>query len=309
MSGRSGAVSLLPAVQYHPVTNSNHFDENGAMTDYDASEHWSEVAAKAGDRDIDGRLVAGDDAPYYRYKRQLFLDKFLSQIPIEGNAVLEVGCGPGGNLAEMLPRHPQRLVGCDVAPAMVDAARREQPADGAEVVLIDGHSLPFADEEFDVTLSVTVLMHNPDDRNDQLVREMCRTSKSRVYLIEDTFPAAPDSPVPQAPTRDPAATGAAKDGSPGTYGTFFPRSVSQYAAKCAAEGFGLVDTQYLETYASHYLFALLSNRLDKQRTAEGEKFSQLHWRIESLLQPITRQLDRVIRRPAGELTLMAFDRQ
>jgi SAM-dependent methyltransferase len=278
------------------------------MTDYDAAAHWSEVAAKAGERDEDGRLVAGDDAPYYRYKRRLFLDKFLSQIPIEGTSVLEVGCGPGGNLAEMLPRHPQRLVGCDVAPAMVDAARRAQPADGAEVILIDGNSLPFADQEFDVTLTVTVLMHNPEDRKDQLIREMCRVSKTHVYLIEDTFPGTPDTQAPQSPTPVSAPASEGTSGNPGSYGSFFPRSVPQYAEACEAEGFELVDTRYLETFASHYLFALLNNKLDKRRTSEGEQFSRLHWWIETLLQPVTHQLDHVIRRPGGELTLMVFDR-
>ncbi len=278
------------------------------MTDYDAAAHWSEVAAKAGERDAGGRLVAGDDAPYYRYKRRLFLDKFLSQIPVEGKAVLEVGCGPGGNLAEMLRRHPKRLVGCDVAPAMVDATSRAQPADGAEVILIDGKSLPFADQEFDVTLTVTVLMHNPDHRKDQLIREMCRVSKSRIYLIEDTFPGTPDTPAPHPPTSVPDPTVEGKSGSPGSYGTFFPRSVAKYAEPCAAGGFELVGTRYLETFASHYLFSLLNNKLDKRRTSEGEQFSRLHWWIETLLQPITHQLDHVIRRPGGELTLMAFDR-
>lgn len=276
------------------------------MTDYDAAEHWSEVAAKAGKRSTGGRLVAGDDAPYYRYKRRLFLDKFLSQIRVEGMNVLEVGCGPGGNLAELCSRRPRRLVGCDVAPAMVEAARRNQLADGAEVILIDGDSIPFADQEFDVSFTVTVLMHNPDDRKDQLIREMCRVTKSRIYLIEDTFPEAEGTSAPvHTSTTDRDET----SGKPGSYGSFFPRSVPRYAATCVAEGFDLVDTQYLETFASHYLFALLNTRLDKRRTSEGEQFSRLHWWIESLLQPITRQLDRVIRRHGGELTLMAFAKQ
>jgi SAM-dependent methyltransferase len=286
--------------------------QNGAMADYNAAEHWSEVAAKAGGRDTGGRLVAGDDAPYYRYKRRLFVEKFLSRIPIENEAVLEVGCGPGGNLAEMLPRRPRRLVGCDVAPAMVDAARREQGANGAEVSLIDGTSLPFADEEFDISLTVTVLMHNPEDRKDQLIHEMCRVTKSRIYIVEDTFPDVPGAEVPPdtvSPTGSPTSTTGESGGKPGSYGSHFPRSVRQYAESCAGEGFELVDTQYLETFVSHYLFGLLNNRLDKRRTAEGEQFSRLHWWIETSLQPITRQLDRVIRRPAGELTLMAFDRR
>jgi SAM-dependent methyltransferase len=274
---------------------------NCGMARYNAAEHWSDVATKAGGRGGRGRLVAGDDAPYYRYKRRLFLQKFLSQIPTEDKSILEVGCGPGGNLVELLRRNPKRLVGCDVAPAMVEAARQEREAEGAEIVLIDGESLPFADQEFDLSFTVTVLMHNPEQRKAQIIGEMCRTTRSQIYLIEDTFPPSPSARA--ATTEDEASGGI------GAYGSFFPRAVGEYADSCAKGGFALVDTQYLETFASHYLFAFLSTRLDKQRTAEGEGFSRLHWGVETAMQPLTRQLDRVIRRPGGELTLMVFERQ
>lgn len=267
------------------------------MAKYNAAEHWSDVATKAGRRGDRGRLVAGDDAPYYRYKRRLFLQKFLSQIPTEENSILEVGCGPGGNLAELLRRSPKRLVGCDVAPAMVESARHEKEVEGAEVVLIDGESLPFADQEFDVSFTATVLMHNPEQRKAKIIDEMCRTTRSHIYLIEDT---SPTSTV--ATAKDEGSTGV------GAYGSYFPRSVGDYAGSCAQGCFTLVDMQYLETFVSHYLFALLSAKLDKQRTGEGSNFSTLHWGIESALLPLTRELDRVVRRPGG-LTLMVFARQ
>ena len=141
------------------------------MAEYKADEHWSDVADKAARRSKRGRLVAGDDAPYYRYKRRLFLEKFLSQIPTDGRSVLEVGCGPGGNLAELLKRSPRRLAGCDVAPAMVEAAKKSYGSQGVEVVLIDGTTLPFDDEEFDVSFTATVLMHNPTQTMVQIVDE------------------------------------------------------------------------------------------------------------------------------------------
>jgi SAM-dependent methyltransferase len=271
------------------------------MAEYEADEHWSAVADKAARRSRHGRLVAGDDAPYYRYKRRLFVEEFLPQIPTEGMSVLEVGCGPGGNLAELLPRHPARLVGCDVAPAMVEAARSELGARGAEVFLIDGELLPFDDREFDVTFTATVLMHNPDLRMRQLVREMGRVTRSRIYLVEDTFP-PPATPGPRA-EEEGGEVGI------GDYGSFFSRSVDDYADACANERFTLQDTQYLRTFTSHVLFTFLKTRLDTGRTSEGEGFSRLHWWLETALQPFTRQLDRVVRRPAGELTLMRFDRE
>lgn len=269
------------------------------MPEYNVAEHWSGVAAKTGQRGIRGRFVAGDDAPYYRYKGRRFVETFLPQLTIEDKAVLDVGCGPGGNLALMLPRHPRRLVGCDVAPAMVTAPRENPEVEGAEVVLIEGESLPFADNEFDVSFTATVLMHNPLQRMRQTVAEMRRVTRSRIYLIEDTFPASSAS---SGAIEDEASTGI------GEFGNVFPRSVGEYADACAKDGFVLTNTQFLNTYVSHVLFTFLKTRLDQNRTSEGQKFSQLHWGIETILQPLTRQLDRVIRRPAGELTLMRFDR-
>ena len=270
------------------------------MADYKADEHWSEVADKAARRSKRGRLVAGDDAPYYRYKRRLFLEKFLTQIPTEGRSILEVGCGPGGNLAELSKRHPRRLTGSDVAPAMVEAARDTYGGEGVEVVQIDGKTLPFANEEFDVSFTATVLMHNPDSTMVQIVDEMCRITRSSVYLIEDTFP-APSNPSPRAPTEG-------SDKGIGDYGSFFSRSPGDYADACARNGFVLKDTQFLHTFVSHAMFTFLRTRLDRGRTSEGEGFSRLHWGLETSLQPLTRQLDRIILRPAGELTLMRFDR-
>jgi SAM-dependent methyltransferase len=277
------------------------------MADYKADEHWSEVADKASRRGRRGRLVAGDDAPYYRYKRRLFVEKFLAQIPTGGTSVLEVGCGPGGNLAELLERQPRRLVGCDVAPGMVETARETYGARGVEVVLIDGTTLPFGDREFDVSFTATVLMHNPEPTMEQIVAEMCRITGSSVYLIEDTFPSAPAAATPSPKAGVEAAADDAETGI-GDYGSFFSRSPGQYADVCAKHGFVLKDTQFLQTFVSHAMFTLLKTRLDKGRTSEGEGFSRLHWGLETTLQPVTRQLDRVVRRPAGELTLMRFDR-
>ena len=73
-------------------------------------------------------------------------------------------------------------------------------AEGVEVVQIDGKTLPFANEEFDVSFTATVLMHNPDSTMVQIVDEMCRITRSSIYLIEDTFP-TPSNPSPKAAHR------------------------------------------------------------------------------------------------------------
>jgi ubiquinone/menaquinone biosynthesis C-methylase UbiE len=183
---------------------------------------------------------------------------------------------------------------------MVEAAKEAYGGRGAEVVLVDGTTLPFEDAEFDVAFTATVLMHNPETRMLQILEEMCRITRSTVYLIEDTFPTAASS-SPKKQTDD-------ADEGIGDYGTFFSRSPGEYADACAKNGFVLRDTQFLQTFVSHAMFTFLRTRLDRGRTSEGEVFSSLHWGLETTLQPVTRQLDRVIRRPGGELTLMRFDR-
>ncbi len=151
------------------------------MNDYDPATYWSDVANRASQRPR-GQEVAGNDAPYYRYKRQLFLERFLASIPVEGQSLLEVGCGPGGNLRELAQRKPSRLVGCDVAPGMIELAQETVEDLGVEVKLIDGPALPFGDLEFAISITVTVLMHNPANRVASLAEEMAHVTRSSIYL-------------------------------------------------------------------------------------------------------------------------------
>ncbi|MGD0378701.1 MAG: class I SAM-dependent methyltransferase [Acidimicrobiales bacterium] len=264
------------------------------MPDYDKDRHWSSVGDQIRGRS-DDNLLAGDDAPYYRYKADLFSTKFLPQVPIEGHSVLEVGCGAGRNLSGIASMHPGRLVGCDVASEMV-ALSRQRIGDAAEVVQVDGAHLPFSDKEFDVVTTVTVLQHNPDAARATLIEEICRVSGGEVFLFEDTSDTKP---------HDGARTTAEGD-----YQNFFGRPVKWYADACARHGFTLVDTQIQETFVSHLTFVLLSRFLDRGRTAsEGEPFSKLHMAIEERTLPITRHLDRVVKFHKSELTLMHFERQ
>ena len=62
---------------------------------------------------------------------------------------------------------------------------RVNVGDGVEVLKIDGETLPFADDEFDVVFSATVLMHNVDATVEALVGEMCRVASRRVVLYEE----------------------------------------------------------------------------------------------------------------------------
>jgi len=66
---------------------------------------WSEVGQRIEERDNGENVVAGDDEPYYRYKRKEFL-KLLNEVEFGGKSILEIGHGPGGNLMEVYRHNP-----------------------------------------------------------------------------------------------------------------------------------------------------------------------------------------------------------
>jgi SAM-dependent methyltransferase len=258
--------------------------------DYDPATYWSGVARRARER-MRGAEVAGDDSPYYRYKRHLFLKQFLSMVPIEGRSALEIGCGPGGNLRELARRGPARLVGCDVAPGMVDLAQEAVEGMGVEVTLIDGSTLPFADREFDIALTVTVLMHNPSSRVAQLAEQMARVTKSSIFVIEDTVSASTSDDV-----------------GVGDYGQVFPRTLGALAGFYVPHGFELVKTERLRTYVSQRANRFFLRLKRKGEHEEGEPYSRAQWIVGQVTLPITRVFDKVVTSPDNELTMLHFQR-
>jgi SAM-dependent methyltransferase len=78
--------------------------------------------------------------------------------PVAGERVLDLGCGDGALTAELAAMGVE-VVGCDASPELLEAARGR----GLEVVLADGHELPFRGE-FDAVFSNAALhwMTRPD---------------------------------------------------------------------------------------------------------------------------------------------------
>jgi SAM-dependent methyltransferase len=214
--------------------------EADAPAGYDPRGYWSAVAEQIRTR-ASGSLLAGDDSPFLRYKREAFLDRMPKRIAFRGKAVLEVGCGPGANLLEVAAAGPRRLVGCDIAPKMIELAM-ENTARMANVECVElaDDGLPFRTNEFDVSFTVTVLQHNRDDTVRRLIAEMSRVTAEALYLIEDTTRRSRhlDRFVGRI-----------------TGGTVRPESyvlrrVGDYAELCATRGFELVDVRPVNVYAS-----------------------------------------------------------
>ena len=74
------------------------------MTNYQPEPYWSEVANRIKSRKGES-IIAGDDEPYYRYKRKKFLS-MLNSVNFKEKSVLEIGCGPGGNFRPCLTALP-----------------------------------------------------------------------------------------------------------------------------------------------------------------------------------------------------------
>jgi SAM-dependent methyltransferase len=104
------------------------------------------------------------------------LQALLNDRPV--SAVLDVGCGTGSVLSELIRRNIGREhVGVDVSDPH---AHRDGSADGLDLRRYDGHALPFADDSFDLVYASHVVEHVPDPRG--FLRELDRVSSKFVYV-------------------------------------------------------------------------------------------------------------------------------
>ena len=149
------------------------------MSQYHPEPYWSDVAKRIKSRK-GKNVIAGDDEPYYRYKRARFLS-LLNEIDFTGKTVLEIGNGPGGNLKALLSKKPKSLTGVDISPEMVELAKSNLPPE-VNIIKIDGTTLPFEDQSFDYVFTATVLQHNTNEEMLlKLMTELCRVAKEKVF--------------------------------------------------------------------------------------------------------------------------------
>lgn len=111
-----------------------------------------------------------------RQRAMLALWRAQGWAALAGRDVLEVGCGAGGNLIDLLRlgADASRLAGIDLLPDRVAAARARLPQ---AVRLIEGDALhaPIADESQDLVLAFTVFSSLLDDAvQQQLAAAMWR---------------------------------------------------------------------------------------------------------------------------------------
>ena len=114
-----------------------------------------------------------------------FVDDLL-QLVHEGTRVLDVGTGTALIPLELCSRGKQwRVVAVDLAQAMLDVGAKNVAAAGlgnqVELKLIDAKRLPFADGEFPVVMSNSIIHHIPDPAD--CLREMVRVVSPQSGLL------------------------------------------------------------------------------------------------------------------------------
>jgi len=251
------------------------------MKNYNPETYWSAVANRIELRD-GGPFLAGDDEPYYRYKRNLFL-QMLNKIEFKDKSVLEVGCGPGGNLIEILKHQPRELCGVDISEKMLEVAKRNLPPP-VKLVKSSLGLLPFGDGTFEVVFSATVLQHNLDEGQfSKLLEEMARVCSGKIYLFERVEKA--------------------------TYVTDYciGRPLNAFADILKPRGYQLINAENISIKASYIMAGVIRKLFNRRSRAEGENLSEITIKLENLLLPITSKLDRLLKLKS-DLTKMEFVR-
>jgi SAM-dependent methyltransferase len=120
-----------------------------AVAEAYAERFYDELSSKPFDRDL--------------------LDAFAAAEP--GATALDVGCGPG-HIGRYLSGRGMDIVGVDLSPAMIEIARRLNPAMGFDVA--DMRSLPLGDGAAGAIVAFYSLIHIPRDEVPSVLREFRR---------------------------------------------------------------------------------------------------------------------------------------
>jgi ubiquinone/menaquinone biosynthesis C-methylase UbiE len=237
--------------------------------DYRIEDYWDNVARNIAVRK-DLRVIAGEDDPFYRYKRQLFL-RLFDRLDFSGKTVLEIGSGPGGNLLHAHDKGAKSVTGVDVSQQMVTLAQENLPGKNIEVIKINGRDLPFADRTFDLVFTSTVCnTMSMRVRWRTLVNEISRVAAAKIVLFER---------IEKRIKGNATTTG---------------RPVTYYQQLLTRNGFDLNKTEFLPIQASYYVCGAIRKLLNSHRHREGEPFTKISLSAQRLAMPVTTLLDGVI---------------
>ncbi|OCC25560.1 methyltransferase type 11 [Croceicoccus estronivorus] len=103
--------------------------------------------------------------------------------PMEGERILDAGCGTGSAMAEVLRRAPCQLTGVDISATMLAAAAAKLGA-AATLCRAEMPDLPFPDEAFDAVLALNVLYFcDPDGQMVVNLRRVLRPGGRLIVYV------------------------------------------------------------------------------------------------------------------------------
>ena len=235
---------------------------------YHPESYWSEVAERIGAR-TKGNILAGDDSPYYRYKRRRFL-QMLNSLNFKYRKVLEVGPGPGGNLQVISKHSPGLLAGVDISEQMLKLAKANVEHSNLILKKTNGTTIDFPDRSFDIVFSSTVLQHNSNEEMMKaMLLEMTRVSDNKVVLFER---------IESELKGDELCVG---------------RPVKYYAQIAKQGGFDLHEVEYSNLKISYYVCGSIRKIFNRSGRKEGEKMNRLSRAMQTFSLYFTKPLDKL----------------
>jgi SAM-dependent methyltransferase len=106
------------------------------------------------------RTLPGIPRENYWFRRHLVAYETAATLA-EGKKVIDVGCGEGYGPA-LLARRARKVLGVDIAPEVVEHARRQYGAENLSFRLMDVNRLEVPPQSFDLAVSLQVVEHLPD---------------------------------------------------------------------------------------------------------------------------------------------------
>jgi ubiquinone/menaquinone biosynthesis C-methylase UbiE len=228
--------------------------------------YWDNVATELPKRTGNG-LLAGDDDPFYQYKRQKFVSRLCS-ISFKGRKVIEIGSGPGGNLLEIYKQQPALLVGADISQEMIGISQENIGNRSIKLVKINGRELPFSDHQFDIAITSTVLQHITENSLlELLVSDISRVTAGDIFIFERI-----------EKKHKPSATNTG-------------RTIGEYKGIFDQNDMKLQQSTFLNVYWSKLFCGMIRRIFNRNGRKEGARQSRLALTLQKFILPITKKLD------------------
>jgi SAM-dependent methyltransferase len=112
------------------------------------------------DRDYELQTHRAEDRHWWYRGRRQVLDVVLSSLDVSRDAaILDAGCGSGRNMVEL--RRYGRVTGIELSTPSVQVAREREVGEVVEGSVLE---MPFAQDSFELAVSLDVIEHLHDDR-------------------------------------------------------------------------------------------------------------------------------------------------